>query len=495
MLRRKYLKQMAVQDELVFITLAVITSLSGVKANLLVILLESSKILPGFGELTLLHTFSNVPVDEGPLGVHEVELVVKPGPGLGDGGGVREHAHGPADLSKISSGNDGWWLVVDTDLETSGTPVHKLDAPLGLDGGNGSIYVLGHHVSSVEETAGHVLAVTRVALDHLVSRLKAGVGDLRDSELLMVGLLGRDDGCIGDQGEVDPGVGHQVGLELSQVYVQGSIEPQGGGDGGHDLADQPVEVGVGWPLNVQVAPADVVDGLVVNHEGAVGVLQGGMGGQDGVVGLDHGSGNLGSRVDGELKLALLAVVHGQPLHEQGCKARSGATSEGVEQKESLKSSTGVSELPNPVENQVDNLLSNGVVSSRVVVSGVLLSVDELLGMVQLTVGSASGLIDDSRLQIDEDSSWDVLASPSLGEEGLEGVVPEGLVGGHVAVGLDAMFEAVELPAGVSNLATGLADVDGDALTHFEFEVELVKVKGSKRQKVSEVTLSAPEVSH
>merc|ERR1712190_579043 len=101
----------------------------------------------------------------------------------------------------------------------------------------------------------------------------------------------------------------------------------------------------------------------------------------------------------------------------------------MEQKESLKSSTGVSELPNPVENQVD----------------VLLSVDELLGMVQLTVGSASGLIDDGRLQIDEDCSWDVLASTSLGEEGLEGVVPEGLVGGHVAVGLDAMFDAVELP--------------------------------------------------
>merc|ERR1712213_175742 len=465
MLRRKYLKQMAVEDELVFITLAVISSLGGVKANLLVILLESSKILPGLGELTLLHTLTNVPVDEGPLGVHEVELVVKPGPGLSDGGGVREHTHGPADLCKISTANDGWWLVVDTDLESSRTPVNKLDAPLGLDGSNGSVHVLGHHVSSVEEAAGHVLAVTRVTLDHLVGRLEAGVGDLRDSELLMVGLLGRDDGGIGDQGEVDPGVRHQVGLELSQVHVQGSVEPQGGGDGGHNLANQPVEVGVGWPLNVQVATADVVDGLVVNHEGAVGVLQGCVGGQDGVVGLDHSSGNLGSRVDGELELALLAVVHGQSLHEQRCKARSGATSEGMEEKESLKSGTGVSELPNPVENQVDNLLSNGVVSSGVVVSGVLLSVDELLGMVQLTVGSASGLIDDSRLQIDEDSSWDVLASSSLGEEGLEGVVPEGLVGGHVAVGLDAMFEAVELPAGVSNLATGLADVDGDALTH------------------------------
>merc|ERR1712209_116070 len=291
--------------------------------------------------------------------------MIKPGPGLSNSSGIAQHTDSPADLSKVATRDNSGWLVVNAYLKTSRTPVNKLDAPLGLDGGNGSIHVLGHHVSSVEETAGHVLAMTRVALDHLVGWLETGVGDLRDGELLMVGLLGRDDGGVGDQGEVDPWVGHQVGLELSQVHVQGSVEPQGGSDGGHVLADQPVEVGVGWPLNVQVAPADVVDGLVVNHEGAVRVLQGGVGGQDGVVGLDHSSGNLGSRVDGELELALLAVVHGQPLHEQGCKARSSATSEGMEQKESLKSSAGVSELPNPVENQVDNLLSDCVVSSGV----------------------------------------------------------------------------------------------------------------------------------
>ena len=34
----------------------------------------------------------------------------------------------------------------------------------------------------------------------------------------------------------------------------------------------------------------------------------------------------------------------------------------------------------------------------------------------------------------------------------------------MTIGLDAMLKAVELPAGVTNLATGLADVDGDALT-------------------------------
>ena len=35
--------------------------------------------------------YKNVPVDEGPLGVHQIELMVQSGPGLGDGGGVGEH--------------------------------------------------------------------------------------------------------------------------------------------------------------------------------------------------------------------------------------------------------------------------------------------------------------------------------------------------------------------------------------------------------------------
>ena len=52
---------------------------------------------------------------------------------------------------------------------------------------------------------------------------------------------------------------------------------------------------------------------------------------------------------------------------------------------------------------------------------------------------------------------DVLAGTGLGEEGVEGVVfaPDSLVGGHLAVGMDAVLEAVELPAGVAHLAPGL----------------------------------------
>lgn len=36
---------------------------------------------------------------------------------------------------------------------------------------------------------------------------------------------------------------------------------------------------------------------------------------------------------------------------------------------------------------------------------------------------------------------------------------------HLAIRLDAMLQAVELPAGIAHLDTCLPDVDGDNLTH------------------------------
>ena len=67
------------------------------------------------------------------------------------------------------------------------------------------------------------------------------------------------------------------------------------------MTNEPVQIGVGWPLNIQVATADVIDGLVVNHEGAVRVLQCGVSSQDRVVRLNNSSGNLRCRVDREFK--------------------------------------------------------------------------------------------------------------------------------------------------------------------------------------------------
>jgi hypothetical protein len=61
---------------------------------------------------------------------------------------------------------------------------------------------------------------------------------------------------------------------------------------------------------------------------------------------------------------------------------------------------------------------------------------------QLAVGASADLIDDGGLEVEEDGTGDVLASAGLGEEGVVSVVLDtnGLVGGHGAIGLNAMFE-------------------------------------------------------
>ena len=77
-----------------------------------------------------------------------------------------------------------------------------------------------------------------------------------------------------------------------------------------------------------------------------------------------------------------------------------------------------------------------------------------------------GLTNYGRLEIDEHGTGNVLASSGLAEEGVEGVVTtsDGLVGGHLAVGLDAVLQAVQLPAGIAHLDTGLTNMDRNTLT-------------------------------
>ena len=178
--------------------------------------------------------------------------MVKPGPGLSDGGGVGQHADSALDLGQVAAGNGGGWLVVDPHLESGGAPVHKLDGPLAFDRGDCGVDILGHHISPVEHAAGHVLAVAGVTLHHGVGRFEAGVGDLCNGECLVVSFLCRDDWRIRDQREVDPRVGHQIGLEFIQIHIESPIEAEGGGDGGDDLGDQAVEVSVGRPFDVEI---------------------------------------------------------------------------------------------------------------------------------------------------------------------------------------------------------------------------------------------------
>uniref|UniRef100_J3N776 Uncharacterized protein n=1 Tax=Oryza brachyantha TaxID=4533 RepID=J3N776_ORYBR len=114
-------------SNLVVVTLVAVVTLIKLGADLLVVLLQRGEVLAGLGELPLLHALANVPVDEGALGVHEVELVVDAGEHLDDAGGVGDHAHGPLHLGQVTAGDDAGRLVVDAALEPRRAPVHELD--------------------------------------------------------------------------------------------------------------------------------------------------------------------------------------------------------------------------------------------------------------------------------------------------------------------------------------------------------------------------------
>lgn len=90
----------------------------------------------------------------------------------------------------------------------------------------------------------------------------------------------------------------------------------------------------------------------------------------------------------------------------------------------------------------------------------LVQLSEIFGLVLVI------LTNNSRFKIDEDSTGYVLASSGLAEESVERIVstPDGLVCGHLAIRLDAVLQAVKLPAGITDLDSGLANVYRDALT-------------------------------
>ena len=105
-------------------------SFGRVETDLFVILLEGSHVFAGLREFTLLHALSDIPVDKGALGVHQVKLVVQTTPSLGNSSGVGEHAHGSLNFSEVATRNNGGRLVVDAHFETGGTPINKLDGSL-----------------------------------------------------------------------------------------------------------------------------------------------------------------------------------------------------------------------------------------------------------------------------------------------------------------------------------------------------------------------------
>ena len=301
--------QMPKEKERLSVSFFFTFTFSGFDTDFFVVLFEGSKIFSGFGEFTFFHTFTDVPVDEGSLGVHKIELVVKSGEDFSNSSWVGNHAACSHDLSEITTWNDGGWLVVNTDLETSWAPVDELDGSLGLDGSNGSVNILGDDITSVHHRASHVFTVSGITLSHHVSRFEWWVGDFSNWELFVISLFSWDDWSIWWKHKVNSWIRHKVGLEFSDIDVQGTIESEGCSEWWNNLSNESVQVSVGGSFDVQVSSADIVDSFVVEHNGDISVFKKWVGWKNWVVGFNDCSGDLGWGIDGESELGFFTVVN------------------------------------------------------------------------------------------------------------------------------------------------------------------------------------------
>jgi hypothetical protein len=135
----------------------------------------------------------------------------------------------------------------------------------------------------------------------------------------------------------------------------------------------------------------------------------------------------------------------------------------MEHEETLKASAVIGKLTDTIQDLIDNLLSDSVVTACVVVGSILFAINNLLRMVELTVRSMTDFVTNRWFQIDIDGTRNMLASASLRKEGVEGVfaLSDRIVLLHGTIGVDTVLEAVKLPAVVTSLDTSLAQVDGD----------------------------------
>jgi len=86
------------------------------------------------------------------------------------------------------------------------------------------------------------------------------------------------------------------------------------------LCNEAVKVRICGTLAAEVTAAEVEDGLVVDHERTVRVLEGRVGRQDGVVRLDDRRRHAWCWVHGEFQFRFLGVLHAQAFHQQRGKS-------------------------------------------------------------------------------------------------------------------------------------------------------------------------------
>ena len=125
----------------------------------------------------------------------------------------------------------------------------------------------------------------------------------------------------------------------------------------------------------------------------------------------------GAAVNGKLQLGVLAIIDRETLHQQGDEPRTSSTTKAGENQEALKTCALLSQFPNSVQVEVNDLLANGVASTGIVIGSIFLACGQLLRVEKVVAGASANFSDDCGLQVCKQCPQHMLASTCLTEEG------------------------------------------------------------------------------
>lgn len=320
---------------------------------------------------------------------HSSELIGHSSEDLLDGGAVAEEGGGDGAVS----GRD----VVDRGGDVVGDPLDEEVVVLLVNALHAVIDIAGGDLASEDAGGSEVETTTRIAGAHHVLVVELLGGELADGVLAVSTSVRSVERSIAGDEEVETREGNKVDGELSEVAVELTGVTEGAGDAGHGLGDEAVHVGVAGGLDAEGAVADVVEGLVIEDDDLIAVLEELVDGEGGVVGLNDGVGDLGGGEDGEGEDHAIGVLLLDLAEEKGTHTGTGTTTEGMGELEALELVAGLGLLSERVNDGLDELATLGVVASGPVVAGAGGGVNEVVGLEHLADGLVSDGVDGAGL--------------------------------------------------------------------------------------------------
>ena len=336
---------------------------------------------------------------------HSSELVTDTLEELLDGGGVTNEGGGHLE----ATGRDG----AKSGLDVVGDPLNEVRGVLVLDVAHLVLDLLHGDLSTEDGRAGQVATVAEVRGGHHVLGVEHLLGELWNGDGTESVGTTAGERSESNHEEMETWERHHVDCQFAEIRVKLTGETETGGDTGHDGGNQVVQVTVGWGGELKGPHADIVEGLVIDTEGRVGVLDKLVDGEGGVVWLDNGVGDLWRWDNGEgghhAVGELLADLGDQKRTHTG----TGSTTEGVGDLETLKAVTALSLTTDNIKNLVDKLSTLSVMSLSPVVTGTGLTENEVVGAEKLSEWASTDGVHGTGLQIDEDGTGNVLVAGSL----------------------------------------------------------------------------------